>query len=839
MQMELSIRNKDKPMISSKDLSNALYALSKAKGYAATVILTLGLTLGTLVAMFNLNYQILAAPLPYADEESLVVGSTAWLEKDGSVLYPRMMPSGLIQQFYDKPSDKLSNHALLRYQTLAMTLHDLADSPSIHVSYTTPGFMQMFQMQMLHGRGFSADEDIGNNNAVAVLTEQVWRHHYNADPALVGRQVRIGDIDFTVVGIAAATFSEPQLLGPARHTDVWLPWDMNPKQQNSSPATLSGWHFYLGQLKNSADRQAFEQEIGPALNSKFQDANIAATSEAGRTLQFNAEPLRLLLQGDSSSRTLWMLAGSLLLLLIATANITHLLLSRAAKQQRTMSIQAALGAQRHHLFSQTLAELVCLLTAALLLALVVAQSAYLLLKNYAASTLPRLSTLSLDWPTLMVALFTTTLLALLFSRLISRQINYKALQQNLQSSGKGIGIQISGNTRQLLICSQIALAAMLLVCSAQVLLQSLAQLRQPIGFSSEQRFEIALEDTTPIPDSSLSTEQRTALSNQHKDELMQIAQLFRQHPAVLQASVSNDATISYTGTFSTMAFLPVMDNSAQIIQSRIVTTDQYFLPLLNLQLLQGRNFSGQEVKTRTPVVIINRAFAEHLQAGGEVLGRRLYSRLGQAYEIIGISANHNLPDKGSSEEPFISYISGNLINNSTLLLHLKPGMRIDKTALNKMMAQVSPHYRAANIYSIASNVNRVLFNNYLAAAVTSALVVLSFVLAAIGIYGVLSYSVQLRRFELGVRMAIGARPATILRQLLGENLKPVLAGLALASVGLAALWFALQKTTFTVELSGSGFALPLLLIVLLTVLTTLLSVWSIIRKPAVYALQGR
>jgi ABC-type antimicrobial peptide transport system permease subunit len=166
-------------------------------------------------------------------------------------------------------------------------------------------------------------------------------------------------------------------------------------------------------------------------------------------------------------------------------------------------------------------------------------------------------------------------------------------------------------------------------------------------------------------------------------------------------------------------------------------------------------------------------------------------------------------------------------------------MQLSKTDLNHAMTQVSPHYRAANIYSIASNVNRVLFNNYLAAAVTSALVVLSFGLAAIGIYGVLSYSVQLRRFELGVRMAIGARPLTILRQLLGENLKPVLAGLALAAVGLAALWFALQKTTFTVELSGSGFALPLLLIVLLTVLTTLLSVWNIIRKPAINALQGR
>ena len=826
-------------MLTIKDFSTALYALSKAKGYAATVVLTLGLTLGTLIAMFNLNYQILQAPLPYADEEQLVVGSTAWLDKDGSVLYPRIMPSGLIQQFYDKPSDKLSAHALLRYQTLAMTLRDLADSPQIQVSYTTPGYMQMFQMPMAQGRAFSADEDIGSKSAVAVLTEQVWRKHYNADPALVGRKVRIGDVDFTVVGIAAATFSEPQLLGPSRHTDVWLPWDMNPRQQNISPASLNGWHFYLGKLKHASQRQAFEQEIGPELNSKYQDVNAAIASEAGRSVQFNAEPLRQLLQGDSSGRTLWMLAGSLMLLLIATANITNLLLSRAAKQQRTMSIQAALGAQRHHLFSQILAELSCLLGAALLLALGVAQGAYLLLQNYAASTLPRLSALGFDWPTLAFALLTTLAMVLLFAQLISRQINYKALQQNLQSSGKGSGVQISSNTRQLLICSQVALAALLLVCSAQVLLQSLAQLRQQIGFSSEQRFQIAIDDTTPRPGGSLTTEQRQMASNLRKDELMQITDLFRQHPAVQQASVSNDAPISYAGTFSAMTFLPAMDNPDRILESRITTTDQHFIPLFNIQLLQGRNFSAQEVAARTPVVIINQAFAQQLQPDGQVLGQRLYSRQGLAYEIIGISANHNLPDEWSVEEPFRSFIPRNLINNSTLLLHLKPGMQLDKTALNQMMAQVSPHFRAASIYSIADNVDRVLLSNYLAAAVTTSLVVLSFLLAAIGIYGVLSYSVQLRRFELGVRMAIGARPATILRQLLGENLKPVAAGLVLAGLLLAALWLGLQQTTFIVELSAGGFALPLLLIVLLTTLTSLLSVWGIIRKPAIYALQGQ
>ncbi|HEY0923189.1 ABC transporter permease [Rheinheimera pacifica] len=824
-------------MLTIKDFSTALYALSKAKGYAATVVLTLGLTLGTLIAMFNLNYQILAAPLPYADEDKLVVGSADWLNKDGSLLYPRVVPTNLLPDLYHNPSAKLSSQALLGYAFTAMTLRDLPHSPQIQVSYTTPGYMQMYQMPLAHGRAFSAEEDLESHNAVAVLSEKIWRSHYNSDPALVGRKVRIGNTDFTVVGIAAAHFSEPQMATLSRHTDVWLPWDFNPVAQRGR-LSVNGWHFYLAKLNNAADRSAFEQEIRTQLNSLYQDSIAGLPSQVGRSMQLNAQPLRSLLEGDSGNRTLWMLAGSLLLLLIAAANITNLLLSRAAKQQRTLSIQAALGAQRHHLFSQILAELSCLLAAALLLALGVAKGAYSLLQTYAASTLPRLSALGFDWPTLAFALLTTALLALLFAWLISRQINYRALQQNLQSSGKGSGVQISSNTRQLLIGSQVALAALLLVCSAQVLLQSLSELRQQVGFTTEHRFQITVDDITPIPASSLPVEQRQAAQRQRRDELIQVRDLLRQLPAVQQASVSNTPPISYDGVINSRNYLPDPDNPSHFIVGRVASTDQYFLPMFDIVLLQGRNFSAQEVAAQTPVVIINQTFARNLQPDGQVLGQRLHVGT-EAYEIIGVTADFQLSDDWSVDEPNRSYLPGNQMPYSQLLMQLKPGMQVDKTELNQLMAQVSANFRAAEVYSIADNVNRVLLSNYLAAAVTTSLVVLSFLLAAIGIYGVLSYSVQLRRFELGVRMAIGARPVTILRQLLGENLKPVLAGLALAALALVALWLGLQQTSLLVELSTGGFALPLLLIVLLTVLTSLLSVWEIIRKPAIYALQGQ
>jgi predicted permease len=826
-------------MISHKDLSTALYTLSKAKGYAATVLLTLGLALGTLVAMFNLNYQILAAPLPYADEDQLIVGSTAWLEKDGSVIYPRLLPVHLFRQLYPKPSDYLSDQALFSFSYVGVTLRDLADSPQVQIAYTTPGYMRMFQMPLLHGRSFSADEDIGSQQPVAVLSEKIWREHYHADPATVGRSIQVGNQLFKVIGVSASTFQEPALTGPARKNDIWLPWDYAPGA-NANPGDISGAHFYLAKLKDAGQLQAFEHELRPQIQQKFKEEVASQPAQAGRTARFHAEPLRLMMDGDSSKATLSMFIGTLLLVLIAAANITNLVLSHAASQQRSMSIRAALGAQRHHLLNTILAELSWLLGAALLVALVVAEVAYTLLWTYAGTTLPRLTELGMDWPTLMFAILVSLLLALAFAILISRKINYSALQQNLQSSGKGSGIQINSRTRQLLIGAQVMLAALLLICSAQVLLQSLHQLRQQVGFASSDRYQVTIDNMTPAPDASLPLEQRRAIYRQQKDELMQVRDILQQHPAVQTASVSNYPPISFDGYYGSANFIASPDSSTQLLFSRAVYTDQFYLPLFEIKLVQGRNFTAQEISSQAPVIIINQALALQLKPDGNVLGDTIYSSdASLAFEIIGVSLNHQLPDLWSPHETGRSYLTRNLGTTANLQLHLKPGMQIDKTDINQAMAQVSANYKAASIYSIADNIDKVRMRNYLTAAATSALVLLSFLLAAIGIYGVLSYSVQQRRFELGVRMAVGARPMTILRQLLRENSKPVGIGLALASILLAVIWLALRQTTFSVELTAGGFALPFSLIVLLTLLTSLLSVWGIIRKPAIYALQGQ
>ena len=366
----------------------------------------------------------------------------------------------------------------------------------------------------------------------------------------------------------------------------------------------------------------------------------------------------------------------------------------------------------------------------------------------------------------------------------------------------------------------------------------MGKLGKEIGFATADRYQVLLEDIAANP-ANVSTEVRAAQQRQRSTELLQIRDLLLQHPAIAAASLSTNAPVGFNGVSAGFAaYLRQANQQQSRLETRETRTDQHYLPMFDMPLLQGRNFTAQEVANQTPVLIINQALAAQLSPDGKVLGQRLYSSgSNQAFEIIGVTANRFLPAaSGVDELPYRSY-SPRAADN--LLLQLKPGRQIDKKTLNALLQQVSPQLRTLDIYSIEHNANQVLLRSSLTAAITSSLVLISFVLATIGTYGVLSYSVQLRRFELGVRMAIGARPGTILRQLLAENLKPVLVGLVLAALALTALWLGLQQSAFSVPLSAGGFALPAILMVLLTILTSLLSVWGIIRQPAIYALRGQ
>lgn len=816
-------------MISPKDLSVAAGALGRSPGYAATIVLTLGFTLGALVTMFDLNYQLLATPLPYPGQGRLYI-SQGNAYKAGESAFADETPYPALIETYKNHKDRFDQSALVKFD--ADVIRNRSDSPRVLTSYVTPEYLQMLAAPMALGRAFNPDEGLETNSPVAVISHATWHELFSADPDVLGKPLRFGEVDFRIIGVTAGDFAEPQLAGTGRLTQVWLPWDYNPvptRARNAWSRTDANQHL-IGRLKLGTSQVQTAQELTNTVNGRFKDETAAQPFFAEITIDFKLVPFRQAILGDSKSRALLLLAGAVVLLLIAAANITNLTLARAANQQKNMAIQAALGAQKKHLFQAVFAEILLLVTLAALLSLAVSFGGIELLKRLAQSHLPRVAELHLNWPSLGFAVLVALLLASLFALLVSRQIDYRALQSTLQSSGKGTGIQISARVRQVLILSQVALAGMLLAASLQVLQQSLRHIAQPLGFATDDIHYLSLN---------LGGKQ-SASAAERRSDLIAIREELRNHPKVVQASLTSNVPIHVGGDAQWESFLSADPDFKQQQQAATALADESYLDILGLEFVSGRNFEPGAAQTDAKVLIVNETLARKWRPDGQVLDQLLYWRNSPdrgktPYRVVGVVRDLSLPGRAEASRAFIAQIRA---EDPLLLLKLKPGQEMTKAELNELIARVNGQYKVSTLLGMRSAHRMLVAQDSLSAGVTAALVLLALSLAAIGIYGVLSYTVLTRRSELGIRMAIGARPLTVFMQILRDNLLPVLIGQAVALAVLVGLWRWAQTSSYTLQTSTTSWLLPIVLIVALTAATTLLSVWRVIRRPAINAIRN-
>ena len=814
-------------MLTIRDFKTAFNSLLKAKGYVITIVLTLGITLGALVAMFNLNYQLLAKPLPYPDQERLYLMKGDALF-NGQIDLENMYPYSAAIEAYKNNRDFFDINALVYFGT--DIIRSLADAPLVTTSYVTPEYLQMANVSVALGRSFNADEGLDSQLPVIIISYRTWQEIFNKSPDVLDKTLRFGEVDFKIIGVTSQDFIEPQLMNPGRVTQVWLPWDYNIVSPNyRSWRSFNINQYLVGKLKIGQQASQVEQAITSSLNDIYKLETTRRAAFAGTSIKFTLISYREAILGDSKGRVLLLLVGAVVLVLIAAANIINLILARAANQQRSMAIKAALGAQKSHLFNVVLAEILLLIAPAICLALLMSLGAIELLQAVASHLLPRLTELSLSVQSVAFSILSALVLALFFALLVSRQINYRALNNMLQSSGKGVGLQISSRVRQLLILTQVMLTGVLVVASVQFLQQSLRHIGQPLGFATQDIYQVELNNGT----------QRNSPPEEQKNNLIAIRDRLIAHPKIASASLTSDFPISSETIIPWFSYLSADADFVQQKQALLTQVDDKFLDMLEAQWLAGRHFTEQGFQTDATEVIVNETFARQLQADGDVLHKRYYwlnsYKRQFPYEVVGVVRDFSLPNRAEIPRMFIPQAS---ILFPRLMLKLKPNQQVSKLELNELMAGVNSQYKVSELRSMNNAHELLIAQDKLSAGLTVALSLIALSLAAIGIYGVLSYSVQLRRFELGIRMAIGARPNTIFLQILKDNLAPVIVGLGVALVVLVGLWLWIQQTNYNIETNVLGWLLPPMLILSLTAATSLLSVWQIIRKPASYALRG-
>ncbi len=597
-------------------LKAAAAALGQAKSYSLTLILTLALTLGTLLTALQLNYQMLAAPLPYPASEQLYLVRGQSYQADnieynnlltlaGAVaLYRQMAHWSQPTQGQTKMQPLVQQQALVAFGRDVVRNRD--DSPELQLGYVSPEYFSLLQVPMAAGRALQQQDGIDQHSAVVVISDRLWQLWFQRSQAALGQQLQLGAVSFRIIGVTAADFIEPALLGPGQQTDLWLPWDFNPTYQEFKHwwGALAPDHHLLLKLSSGTEATQLAQQLSAPLNQAYRSAVDA--SPYGRhfvqsRIGISLEPLRQVIQAGSQSHSLLSLLGALLLLLIALVSLAQLFLARQHSRQQQQAIRFALGASPRQVAQQTFAELLLLLLISALLALLL--SAWLLpwIRQWGQAYLPRMQELQLQLPLWFAMLALLVPLAYGASRFGQANARLPALQQQLQRSGKGSQAQHARSGR-LLLTTQALIATVLLLCCLQLAQHSSQLLWQAPGFEPQAVQQLKLNR---VADS--------ASAKAPVAELLAIRSLLQQQPGVELAALTSSVMLDFNNQ-SVQDSLSWPDNAQQQLRLESNYSDNQLLALLQLPLVSGRYVTALEMQQQTGVVVINVTAAKALWA---------------------------------------------------------------------------------------------------------------------------------------------------------------------------------------------------------------------------------
>jgi len=770
----------------------ALTSLTSVAGFSATIIVTLALTLGALICIFNLNHLLLMKDLPYPEADKLVVmDQSTHIEGDGSSS-GQTLPGMLL---WYKNQTQMSDMALIHYETQSYTEH--SEQPRIPVAYATPELFSLLSIPMHLGRSFSEEEGLDQNRPVIVLSYASWKKWFKSNNKVIGSKTQVGDISYTIIGVTAESFIEPQIY---RNKDVeaWLAWDY----QSSDPIAWgmkTGSIKAIGKLKSGVSLDQASAILAKQLNIAYKDNE---NYEAGFSLSADLKTLKQSIVGNSQNIALLLLAGVIGLLLIAATNVTNLFLSRAAQKQRTMAIQAALGAKPSHLFTAMFAESLILCTVAALAGLVLAGWGFVILQELASAQLPRLAELGIDWVTLLFTILTTLILSAVFAKLSSRVVRYDDLKGQLQSSGKGAGLQISAKTRNLLIASQVALASILLIGASIVIEQSLTTVFKPIGFNTEQVYHLRIDQGESYED----RESLDLLTYELRNKLSGLPQVEQVSRALMAPIGSGRIRIDLNDI-----------NEKRLGEFRINLVDHNYFDLLQLPIIQGRTFTEQVNPNQNILeVILSESLARRLVPDGNAIGKVFMLDPEEPLKVVGVVAdyfNPNDKDYSPAERYYLPFSSFIFIGFE---IKVKADFQLNKSHILDLLKQINPDIRIAKFSALTQKHQDLIYRHKLAAGLAIVLTLLALTLAAAGIYGVLNYSTQMRRYELGIHLALGAKTERIISMVLKESFVPVVIGLVV-SIFVSIVIYLVTKQYYAQAIELNQFALfvtfPIILLI--------------------------
>jgi predicted permease len=759
------------------DIQYGLRQLLKHPGFTFVAVLTLALGIGANTAIFSVVNALLLKPLPFPEAQQLVAfGMTNTRQSGqtdlGSLSYP---------DFFDFREQNRTLQSLAVYRDRSFAITSDEGAASLRGVKSSAEFFDVLGVKPFLGRGFTRDDEIAGGGAggmKVVLSYDFWQKHFGGDKNVLGRTLELDRRQYTVIGVLPAKFQFPIQADPIEFYVTIAEDASNP--DGSKPQTEQRGNHSLesiGRLKPGvtiAQAQADLSTIAANLEKRYPDTN----SYFG--VKF--KPLREELIGDVRTALYVLFAAVVCVLLIANANVANLLLARASVRGKEMALRAALGASRARIIRQLLTESLLLAGLGGLFGLLIAQWGTEALIKTVPQNIPRISTIQLDGVVLAFTLLVSLGTGIVFGLVPAWHGSHVDLNASLKSGSRtGGGGEHKGRLRNSLVMAEVALALVLLICSG-LLIQSFARLgRVQPGLRTERLLTARVQ----VPDIAYpKNENIIAFFEQFLPRV-------RALPGVESASVIVPLPLSGSNMVTSFddADHPLPDGQQPGAPVRIIGTE--YFPTMGIPLRQGRVFDSNDRFESAPVVIVNERFAQKFFPGQNVLGKRIKPGFAaddsgeKMREIVGVVGNVKHLALKNEDSPEM-YLPQTQIPFSIMSLVVRTSISdpaAHTAAIHKELTAMDSSIPLTSIHVFDEYISRSLARPRFNALLLSIFAGTALVLTAIGIYGVMAYSVAQRTNEIGIRIALGAAQSTIFRLIVGQAMALVAVSVVFGLIG--------------------------------------------------------
>jgi putative ABC transport system permease protein len=745
-----------------QDLRIAGRALRRTPGFAFAAVLTLGLGIGATTTIFTVVNGVLLRPLPYAHADRI---ANIWNDfGEGAQSLPAVSP--LDFRDYQQRSRTFETFAAASdggVVGLHGNLTGSGEPERVDVASVTANFFPLFGVAPAYGRSFVPAEEAPNGPHVVMLSDRLWRRRYGADPQLVGQTIQLDGVAHTVVGILPPGF---RLALPAEaflvtDAELWAPLQFNYAQ---APPRNYTFFTVFGRLRPAvtfAQAQAEMDGIALQFRKEFPE-------HAGTNVRIRAVPLQQDVVKHARPALLVLLGAVGLVLLIACANVAHLLLVRATVRENEFALRTALGASRWAIARQLLAESGLLALAGGALGLMLTTLALGLLRSLHPSNLPRLGEIDVDGRVLAFTALTCLITTLTFGLAPALQAARNEPHRTLQAGGRAGTTRARQRVRSLLILGEVALSVVLLV-GAGLLVRSfiaLQQVRPGFDAADVLTFQLALPAT------------RYPNAAARRTFLRELERRLGELPGVRRVGLTSQLPLTGSGSLSPYAFDEATARNWESVTADGRPVSPGYFAAMNTRLLAGRAFTWDDAVGKPPVIVIDETLARQAWPGQSAVGKQLQlgpsGEANNMAEVVGVVEHERIHDLTRAVRPLIFYPMGQqlpVVVDVALETDVTPAGLI--TAATALVHEMDKDLAVTRVTPMEHYVSEGMAQARFSLLLMAALGGIALLLAAVGIFGVIAYTVTQRTREFGIRLALGEEPSDTRRGVVARGMRLV------------------------------------------------------------------